>query len=147
MTDDNPQSELDPTWVMMFIVWLLAAISMVGSLFFSEVMGVTPCILCWYQRIAMYPLVFILPMGMFPLDSKLARYVLPLPIAGWLLALFHLGLVAGIIPESIQPCSQGIPCSEISIQWFGFLTIPLMSLLAFSTIIGLLIMVYKRGAK
>ncbi|MBF0444657.1 MAG: disulfide bond formation protein B [Magnetococcales bacterium] len=134
-------------WACIFISWLIAVISMFGSLFFSEVMDVTPCVLCWYQRIAIYPLAFILPMGLFPLDTKVARYVLPLPIIGWFLALFHVALTKGYIPKSIQPCSKGVPCSEITFEWFGFLTIPVMSLLSFSIIIGLLIWVIKKGSK
>jgi disulfide bond formation protein DsbB len=134
-------------WAYIFICWLIALISMLGSLFFSEIMDVVPCVLCWYQRIAIYPLVFILPIGLFPLDTKVAKYVLPLPVIGWFIALFHVALTNGYIPKSVQPCSKGVPCSEISIEWFGFLTIPFMSLISFSIIIGLLVSVIKKGSK
>ncbi|MBF0194459.1 MAG: disulfide bond formation protein B [Magnetococcales bacterium] len=133
-------------WTYIFLCWLIAVISMLGSLFFSEVMNVTPCVLCWYQRIAIYPLVFILPMALFPLDTKIAKYVLPLPVIGWFLALFHVALTKGYIPKNIQPCAKGVPCSQISIEWLGFLSIPVMSLLSFSVIIGLLLLVIKKGS-
>ncbi|MBF0214734.1 MAG: disulfide bond formation protein B [Magnetococcales bacterium] len=109
-----------------------------GSLFFSEVMGVPVCVLCWYQRIALSPLTFILAVGLFPYDPKVVRYAGVLTGMGWVVALFHVLLVAGVIPEKIHPCVQGIPCSETHLVLFGFLTIPLMSLLTFTLVAVLL---------
>jgi len=120
---------------------------MLGSLFLSEVMGFQPCVLCWYQRIAMYPLVLILPVGLFPFDRNVVRYALPLSLLGSLIALFHLLLVAGYIPESIKPCVQGVPCTEVQIEWFGFVTIPLLSGLSFLLITALLILIHRRSSK
>lgn len=134
-------------WILVYIGWLIATASTLGALFFGEVMGLPPCVLCWYQRICMFPLVFILAAGLFPFDRKVVRYALPLAVAGWLLAVFHLALVAGLIPEEIKPCSRGVPCSEVSIMWFGFLTIPLLSVLAFSIINALLVMTHVRSSK
>jgi disulfide bond formation protein DsbB len=121
-------------WVLVFAAWLLAAVSTSGALFLSEVMRVAPCSLCWYQRVFMFPLALVLPAGLFPLDRKVVRYASPLAAAGWLVALFHLLLTKGFIPESVTPCMQGIPCSRIEMEWFGFVTIPLLSLLSFSAI-------------
>lgn len=101
-------------------------------------MGVPVCMLCWYQRIAMYPMVLVLAVGLLPYDPKVIRYTASLASVGWLIALFQVLLVAGIIPESAQPCVQGIPCSETHIALFGFLSIPVLSLLTFS-IIGILL--------
>lgn len=137
----------DSNWMLLFACWMIASVSTLGSLFFSEVMGFQPCVLCWYQRIAMYPLVLILPVGMFPIDLNVIRYALPLSLLGTLLALFHLLLVAGYIPESIKPCVQGVPCSEVQIEWFGFVTIPLLSGLSFLLISALLILIHRRTAK
>lgn len=134
-------------WPLIFGAWLIATASMLGALFFGEVMKLPPCVLCWYQRICMFPLVLILPLGLFPFDRKVLRYALPLAVIGWLFAAFHLLLVAGVIPESIQPCTQGVPCSETVIEWFGFVTIPLLSVVAFSTIIALLVVAQLRGSK
>ena len=134
-------------WTLIFGAWLVASVSTLGALFFGEVMKLPPCVLCWYQRICMFPLVLILPIGLFPFDRKVVRYALPLAVLGWPFAVFHVLLIAGVIPESIKPCTQGVPCSEKVIEWFGFVTIPLLSVVAFSTIIALLIAAHFRSSK
>jgi len=95
----------------------------------------------------MYPLVLVLPAGLFPLDRNIVRYSLPLALIGSLLAVFHLLLVAGYIPENIKPCLQGIPCTEVQVVWFGFVTIPLLSALSFLLISALLILAHMRSQK
>lgn len=134
-------------WTLVFAAWLIATASTLGALFLGEVVGYTPCLLCWYQRIAMFPLVFVLAAGLFPFDPRVVRYALPLALAGWGLALFHLMLVAGWMPESIKPCRQGVPCADVQVVWFGFVTIPLLSVLAFSLIAGLLLATHLKGSK
>lgn len=134
-------------WTLVFLAWLLATVSTLGALFLGEVMGYTPCQFCWYQRIAMFPLVFVLAAGLFPFDPKVVRYALPLAIAGWLLAVFQMALVVGLIPESVTPCQKGVPCSDLQIVWFGFVSIPLLSVLAFSSIIALLFTAHFKGSK
>jgi len=134
-------------WTLVFSAWLIATISTLGALFLGEVMGYPPCVLCWYQRIAMFPLVLVLAAGLFPFDQRVVRYALPLTLAGLGLALFHLALTAGWIPESIRPCQQGVPCSDIQVVWFGFVTIPLLSVLSFSFIAGLLLTTHLKGSK
>ena len=131
-------------WTILFLCWLLASASTMGSIFFSDVMEFTPCVLCWYQRICLFPLVIILAIGLFPFDKSVVKYALPLAFVGWLTALYHSLLHAGIIPENIQPCSQGASCTEEYIDLFGFLTIPILALLSFSTIIALLIILKRR---
>ena len=131
-------------WNILFLCWLVAGVSTMGSLFFSYVMEFAPCVLCWYQRIFLFPLVLILAVGLFPLDKKVVKYALPLAVAGWLTAAYHNLLYAGIIPESIQPCTQGVSCTEEYINLFGFLSIPMLSLLSFTTIIALLVIFYRR---
>ena len=144
---NSPARAQDSNWTLVFACWLIASVSTLGSLFFSEVMGFQPCVLCWYQRICMYPLVLVLPAGLFPYDRNIVRYALPLSLLGALIAVFHLLLVAGYIPESIKPCVQGIPCTEVQIEWFGFVTIPLLSGLAFLSIAALLALAYRRSPK
>lgn len=141
------QNEATSGWLLIFAAWLVAGISTLAALFFGEVMHLPPCVLCWYQRIAMFPLVLILPVGLFPFDPKVTRYALPLAVAGWLFALFHLLLIAGVIPERIRPCTQGVPCSAKVIEWFGFVTLPLLSVVAFSMILALLLAAHFRGSK
>lgn len=132
-------------WALVFIGWLVAAASTLGALFLGEVMGLTPCVLCWYQRISMFPLVFILAAGLFPFDAKVVRYALPLAAAGWLIAVYHLLLTAGYIPESATPCTQGVPCSLVQAEWFGFVTIPLLSFAAFTVINAALVATYFKA--
>lgn len=134
-------------WLLAFLAWLVAAVSTLAALFLGEVMGYTPCVLCWYQRICMFPLVLILAAGLFPLDRRVVRYALPLALAGWLLAVFHWGVASGLIPERATPCSQGVPCSVDQVIWFGFLTLPMLSVLAFSLIIALLGLVHYKVPK
>ncbi len=130
-------------WSLLFTTWIVVTIATLGSLFFSEIMDVPICKLCWYQRIAMYPMVLILAVSLFPYDRKLVRIGGVMAAVGWLIALFHVLLVAGIIPENIQPCVQGIPCSETHISLLGFLNIPALSLLTFSLIGALLFFTHK----
>jgi disulfide bond formation protein DsbB len=146
-TEPSARTRNETAWALVFGAWLVASISALGALFLSEVMHLAPCVLCWYQRICMFPLVLILAFGLFPFDRKVSRYALPLAVTGLLIAVFHLLLMAGVIPESIQPCTRGIPCSEKTIEWFGFVTIPMLSAVAFSTIIALLIAAHFRSSK
>lgn len=138
------REETSTAWLLVFTAWLVATTSTLGALFFSEVMAFPICVLCWYQRIFMFPLAIILPLGLFPFDPRIVRYALPLALIGSLVALFHQLLVAGIIPESIKPCTQGVPCSVTVATWFGFVTIPLLSILAFFTIVVLLLAAHNR---
>jgi disulfide bond formation protein DsbB len=126
-------------WNLLFTAWIVVTIATLGSLFFSEVADVPVCVLCWYQRIAMYPLVVILAIGLFPYDPGVVRTAGALTGVGWLISLFHVLLVAGIIPENVQPCVQGAPCSETHISLLGFLNIPVLSLLTF-TLVGILLL-------
>lgn len=95
----------------------------------------------------MFPLVLILFTGLFPFDPRVVRYALPLAASGWLLAVFHIALLAGWIPENIKPCQQGVPCSDVQVIWFGFVTIPLLSVMAFSTVVGLLLATLRKDEK
>lgn len=137
----------DLAWMLVFTCWLVATTATLGALFFSEVMNLPPCVLCWYQRICMFPLVLLLPMGLFPFDRKVVRYALPLVVVGWAVAAFQVLLVAGLIPEQAKPCTQGVPCGEVQIMWLGFIHIPLLSFVAFSTMIALLVVAHIRSTR
>ena len=95
----------------------------------------------------MFPLVLLLPVGLFPFDSKVVRYALALALPGTAIAVFHVLLVAGVVPESVTPCSRGVPCSETQIEWLGFVSIPLLSAAAFTLVTLLLIVAYYRTRK
>ncbi len=134
-------------WTILFLCWLIACISALGSLFFSEIMNFAPCVLCWYERVCMYPLVLILSMGLFSFDKSVVRFSLPLALIGWFITLFHNLLYAGIIPESIQPCSQGVSCTEEYIDLFDIFSIPMLALISFSVIIVLLFILKRNLSK
>lgn len=135
---------LDPDWMLLFGAWLITTLAALGSLFFSEVMEFAPCSLCWYQRIFMYPLVIVLGVGLFPVDRGAVRFGLPLAIGGWLTAAYHTLLYEGVIPESASPCQMGVSCKEEYIEVLGFLSIPALSLLAFTAVVGALLVVRRR---
>lgn len=137
----------DSRWTLVFLAWLTATLATLGALFMSEIMALAPCVLCWYQRIFMFPLVVILALGLFPFDPKVVRYALPLAVIGLAIAAFHVLLVWGIVPETLAPCRQGIPCKTVQIEWFGFVTIPLLSFLAFLTVNALLLASSMRSPK
>lgn len=120
--------------LLVWVAWAQALVATLGSLYFSEVMLLTPCMLCWYQRIAMYPLVVVLGVGLLLRERRIRLYVLPLSLTGFAISLFHNLLYFGIIPESVQPCRSGVSCTARQIEWLGFITIPLMALVAFSVI-------------
>jgi disulfide bond formation protein DsbB len=127
------------TDVIASLAWIVALVATVGSLFFSEVMELPPCVLCWYQRIAMYPLVLVIGVGIILRDSRVAVYALPLALVGLGISIYHNLLYYGVIPESITPCTQGISCTTRQIEWLGFITIPLLALTAFTIITACLV--------
>ena len=130
----------------LYAAWTAALIAMLGSLYFSNVLHFPPCVLCWYQRIALYPLVVIVPIGIATKDRALPLYIIALSAIGMLIALYHNLLYYKIIPESAAPCIQGISCTTKFIQWFGFLTIPLLSLITFIFIFTITCIYWKKGA-
>ena len=128
--------------ILPYLAWVIALVATVGSLFFSEVMGLPPCVLCWYQRIAMYPLVVIIGTGVVMQDSRMKYYALPLCLSGLVISIYHNLLYYGIVSESIIPCTAGISCTSRQIEWLGFITIPLMALAAFVSL-GVCLLFHK----
>ncbi|HDZ56755.1 MAG TPA: disulfide bond formation protein B [Pseudomonas xinjiangensis] len=131
-------------WGLLLVVWLLAVISTLATLFIGEVMGKTPCVLCWYQRIFMFPLAPMLTIACYRSDFAVWKYALPLAVIGWGIALYHWLLFIAVIPESVKPCSAGTSCSGADMIIFGSVPLPLLSLAAFSAIALLLVLVRRR---
>jgi len=129
-----------------YIIFCLALFGTLGSLFASEIMKLPPCVLCWYQRIALYPIVTIAAVGIILKDKNLPLYILPLSIIGWLISLYHNLLYFGVIPEAIAPCVNGVPCTQRLIQIFGFIDIPLASFITF-TLINVCTIIYFKYYK
>ena len=122
----------------MYAAWLIALISTLGALFIGEVMGQTPCLLCWYQRIAMFPLALILGIGCYQSDLGVKHYTLPLAAVGAVIALWHTLLYFGLTPKAIEPCNATASCSGSDMTIFNVLPLPLLSLGAFLSIALLL---------
>ena len=125
-------------WTPLFLAWLIALLATAGALFLGEVMGMTPCVLCWYQRIAMFPLVVILGVSLLEPDGRGVRYALPLAAAGWAIALYHCLVFWGVVSEGLVPCGKGASCADADVQVAGVVPIPLLSLIAFTGVIVLL---------
>jgi disulfide bond formation protein DsbB len=119
---------------LLYAAWLIAIVSTLGSLYYSDVMHLTPCVLCWYQRIFMYPLVLVIPIGIIKKDKILPWYVVVLSSIGGLIALYHYLLQRGIIPDRLAPCQAGVSCTTKLIEYYGFITIPFLTLVAFALI-------------
>lgn len=127
-TEELNQDERKLNNTLPYLAWFIALTAMVGSLFFSEVMDLPPCVLCWYQRIAVYPLVLIIGVGIILRDKRMKIYALPFCLIGLVISIYHNLLYYGVIPESITPCTEGVPCNAVQLEWLGFITIPLMGL-------------------
>ena len=120
---------------ILYIAWITAVASMAGSLYFGEVLGIIPCVLCWYQRIAMYPLVLIIGVGIVKKDRNFLNYALPLSAIGGAIAFYQNLLYYEVIQERLIPCTFGISCITRYIHLLGFIDIPLLSLASFIVII------------
>ncbi|QDI91276.1 disulfide bond formation protein B [Salicibibacter halophilus] len=117
--------------LFLYAAWVLALISTFGSLYFSEVAGFVPCEMCWYQRIAMYPLAVILGIATFRSDFGIRLYAMPFSIIGAVLAALHYAEQKIPAFGGATQCADGGPCSAEYINWFGFMTIPFLALIAF----------------
>ncbi|HVQ44082.1 MAG TPA: disulfide oxidoreductase [Candidatus Saccharimonadia bacterium] len=127
-----------------YLAWTIVALSVAMSLYFSDIRGFVPCNLCWYARILMYPLVVIIGVGILRRERHWVAYAVPLVGAGWLLELYHSLLQWGIVPETLARCIATVPCTTKYINYFGFITIPFLGLLAF-TAIGVCLWLYHRA--
>ena len=130
----------------LYLAWLTALVATSGSLYFSEVRHFVPCTLCWYQRILMYPLVIVLGIASYDQDRAVVRYALPLSVLGMVVALYH--VLEQNIPGfgSAALCRAGVPCNLRYIDWLGFITIPVLSLTAFTMITVFLVLAARRRA-
>lgn len=118
----------------LYLALAVAMVAMLGSLYFSEVEGYVPCVLCWYQRILMYPLVAIFIIGLLRLDSNLPYYVLSLSLLGQAVSTYHYLLQKTTLLGAPTVCRAGVSCITAYINWLGFITIPFLAMIAFFVI-------------
>jgi disulfide bond formation protein DsbB len=118
---------------------LASGLATLGSLYLSDVAHLAPCVLCWYQRIAMYPLVPILGVAFLRADLAVWRYSLPLAIVGLAISSYHVTLEWN--PDvDVGLCGVGPPCSARYFAVFGFVSIPTMAGAAFLMIISIMVL-------
>ena len=118
------------------LAFLIALVATLSALFIGEVLGKMPCTLCWYQRIAMFPLVVILGVAALRDDAAACWTAAPLALAGLALAAWHSALFAGLIPQAVAPCTKDGPsCTDAAAQTVLGLALPYLSLAAFAAIL------------
>ncbi|OJV62593.1 MAG: disulfide bond formation protein [Burkholderiales bacterium 64-34] len=127
--------------------WLVAVAATGSALFIGEVMGMVPCVLCWYQRIAMFPLALLLGMAFYSEDRRGAVYALPLALAGAGVAGYHSFLVAGLVPKAWVPCGAGVSCTDQKLDIVYGIELPWLSLAAFLVITVSLSLYLRRTSK
>ncbi len=119
----------------LYFALLVAWVATLGSLYFSEVRGYAPCTWCWYQRILMYPMALILPVGLLRRDAQLPYYTLAFSLLGMTASTYHYLLQKTTWFSAGTFCTGGVPCNLAYINWFGFITIPFLALIAFTLIL------------
>lgn len=128
-----------PDWlrdeVALPIATAVATVATAGSLWMSEVAGYVPCVLCWYQRIAMYPLVVVLGVAAWRRDAQVWRTAVPISVIGSAISIWHLVIERN--PSLAGPCDPAAPCAVRWVEEFGVLTLPAMALVGFVTVIVL----------
>ena len=117
----------------LWLAFLVSALATGGSLFLSEVANFVPCELCWFQRIFMYPIAITTLLAALFNDHRVARYLLPLPVIGAGVSIYHLLVENGVV-EQTQACQVSAPggCATKWIDEFGYVTIPTLALTAFA---------------
>lgn len=120
--------------------WSVSLLAMAGSLYFSEVMKLAPCVLCWYQRIAVYPFVLLLPLAIARNDRSFPLYALALLIPGLGISAYHNLLYYNIIPQALAPCQAGVSCTTKYVEFLGFVSIPLLALAGIGAMTVLMIL-------
>ena len=125
----------------LWLVFLVSSIATGGSLFFSEIAHFVPCELCWYQRICMYPLTIVSLLAALANDRRVARYLLPLPLVGACVSVYHLLVENKVVGQSTA-CLISAPggCATKWIEEFGYVTIPVLALTAFALTFAFLLL-------
>lgn len=133
-------------WRLLLLAWLVALVATLGAVFIGEVMLMTPCQLCWYQRIFMFPLAVVLGIAAFTDDRRGAVYGSVLALSGGTIAGYHTVLTAGLVPKTWLPCGPGPSCAEQKLVILGSIQIPWLSVAAFLAI-SILLLTYLRKTR
>ena len=109
-----------------WLAWVVALVATVGSLMYSELFHYVPCRLCWFQRIAMYPLAVVLLVGALRREVAVKFYAIPIALIGLVISIYHNVLQFFPSLEGTS-CDPLVPCSARSIEMFGFMDLPFMA--------------------
>ncbi|WP_102271981.1 disulfide oxidoreductase [Cytobacillus massiliigabonensis] len=131
------------TWL--FVSWAASVLAMFGSLYFSEIRQYEPCMLCWYQRILMYPMVVILGIAIVKKDYRISLYTMVLSAIGGCISLYHYSIQKiSFLADHAASCGR-VPCTGQYINWLGFITIPFLALIAFIIIFICSYLLWKKS--
>ncbi|MBS0626135.1 MAG: disulfide bond formation protein B [Verrucomicrobia bacterium] len=122
----------------LYLAWVVSLLGLLMSLYFGEMLRFEPCRLCWYQRICLFPLALILGIGAYKEDSRIASYALPLAAIGGLFAFYQLLEIYIPVLRSPALCGYTSDCADRTHDLWGVAALPLLSLLGFLSLIGLL---------
>lgn len=139
--------KLKDNFTLIYLAWIVNIVSLIGSMYFSNIMMLPPCVLCWYQRICIFPLSIIFAVGFLKKDALVLWYAIPLAAIGWIISLYHNLLYYKIIPKAIILCSSGVSCTDKQIEFLGFITIPLLAFTSLTISLLLLTLFYKNQRK
>lgn len=138
------QAKKDSRETFLFAAWATSIIAMFGSLYFSEIRQYEPCLLCWYQRILMYPFAIILGIAVVKKDYRISLYTMAMSAIGAMISIYHYSLQkVPFMADNAVTCGR-VPCTGQYINWLGFITIPFLALTAFIIIFILSLIIWKK---
>jgi len=128
------------------LAFLITLGATLGSLFYSNIMSYEPCLLCWWQRLFMYPQVILFAVALWSCYVKTTQdkintvfmYTIPLSIIGGLIAVYQI-LLPYLANVGVNCGATGVSCTKLYVLAFGYITIPVMSLTVFVILILLAI--------
>ncbi|RST59154.1 disulfide bond formation protein B [Siminovitchia terrae] len=127
----------------LFFAWAISVVATLGSLYFSEIKQFEPCELCWYQRILMYPLTILLGIASVKKNYGIALYSAVFSGIGFCLSFYHYLIQKVPFFTSGAPACGRVPCTGQYINWFGFVTIPFLALIAFILILAISLLLLR----
>lgn len=133
--------------IALYAAWLLACLTFLGSLYFSEILHLDPCNLCWYQRICLYPLVVILGMAIYNLCFDVIPYVIPQIGVGLMAAVYQVAIQANPQWQAIELCGAGPSCTEKIDIGLGVITLPMLSVCSSIVILGCLLYALRESER
>ncbi len=136
----------DQKTYLLFAQFIISLAAIFGSLFFSEIMKFPPCNLCWYQRLFFYPIALIIMTGLFLKSEQTNQFVTPFISIGLLISVYH-NLVYYKVIQVIVPCTETAPCTAQQLNYLGFITIPLLSLVGFVSLMILNLITLSMDSK